>query len=140
MLRESSTTMSTIRQREEDADPSRSPKRTKIDAEDNVEQDVTMTDPESSTNPATDLSEVPPKEPDSLLPPSHVFLNAPPAVYTPDGSMQKIMETDVGISEYVGHDVPKIEGIIKQRSVCACLLCVLHSSTSQVHRFFGVRS
>ncbi|THG97146.1 hypothetical protein EW026_g4807 [Hermanssonia centrifuga] len=107
--------MSTIRQREEDADPSRSPKRTKLDAEDNVEQDVTMTDPESSTNPATDLSEVPPKEPDSLLPPSHVFLNAPPAVYTPDGSMQKIMETDVGISEYVGHDVPKIEGIIKQR-------------------------
>ncbi|KAH9853549.1 tRNA pseudouridine synthase D [Lenzites betulinus] len=29
--------------------------------------------------------------------------------------MQRIMETDVGISEYIGHDVPKIEGIIKQR-------------------------
>ena len=31
------------------------------------------------------------------------------------GSMQQIMETDVGISEYIGFDVPKIEGIIKQR-------------------------
>ncbi|RDX55545.1 tRNA pseudouridine synthase D [Lentinus brumalis] len=29
--------------------------------------------------------------------------------------MQQIMETDVGISEYIGFDVPKIEGIIKQR-------------------------
>ncbi|KAI0701819.1 pseudouridine synthase [Cytidiella melzeri] len=29
--------------------------------------------------------------------------------------MFRIMESDVGISEYVGHDVPKIEGIIKQR-------------------------
>ncbi|GBE79670.1 pseudouridine synthase [Sparassis latifolia] len=52
---------------------------------------------------------------ESLLPPSHAFLGAPAPVYTEDGSMQRIMETDVGISEYVGHDVPQIEGIIKQR-------------------------
>lgn len=53
--------------------------------------------------------------PDSLLPPSHTLLNAPPPLYTPDGSMQRIMETDVGISEYIGRDVPQIAGIIKQR-------------------------
>lgn len=54
-------------------------------------------------------------EKETLLPPSHALLSAPPPVYTEDGSMQKIMETDVGISEYVGHDVPMIKGIIKQR-------------------------
>ena len=51
------------------------------------------------------------------LPPSHSLLGVRPPEYSEDGSIQRIMETDVGISEYVGHDVPKIEGIIKQRYV-----------------------
>ena len=48
-----------------------------------------------------------------ILPPSHALLGTPPS-FGEDGSL-RIKETDVGISEYVGHDVPRIEGIIKQR-------------------------
>jgi tRNA pseudouridine13 synthase len=48
------------------------------------------------------------------LPPSHVLLGIPPA--TSDGFMFRIQERDVGISEYVGRNAPKIDGIIKQRS------------------------
>jgi tRNA pseudouridine13 synthase len=47
------------------------------------------------------------------LPPSHALLGVPPPIS--DGLVFRIMETDVGISEYVGRDVPKIHGIIKQR-------------------------
>lgn len=60
-------------------------------------------------------------EPETLLPPSHALLNTKTPVYGSDGSMQQIVETDVGISEYIGFDVPKIEGIIKQR--CAAVSC-----------------
>lgn len=94
---------------------SRSPKRLKTQEEETP--DVIMVD-------ARDLEEeddepVSPgtNTPESLLPPSHALLDAPPPVYTEDGSMQKIMEADVGISEYVGHDVAMINGIIKQRCV-----------------------
>ncbi|KAI0796737.1 pseudouridine synthase [Abortiporus biennis] len=58
-------------------------------------------------------TEVPP--PETVLPPSHALLNAPKPECSPDGTVLKILERDVGISEYVGYDVPKIEGIIKQR-------------------------
>ena len=94
-------------------------KRTKIDGQAD-DEDITMVDaPEVAVVSVSELEEqenVPTSgEPESLLPPSHALLNASPPVYGPDGAMQQIMETDVGISEYVGHDVPKIEGIIKQR-------------------------
>ena len=89
-----------------------SPKRTKLnDAEEpQNDADVAMTDA-----PAADASTPAEKVVESLLPPSHALLGAPSPVYTEDGSMQRIMETDVGISEYIGHDVPPIQGIIKQR-------------------------
>jgi tRNA pseudouridine13 synthase len=32
-----------------------------------------------------------------------------------NGAIIRLMETDVGISEYIAKDVPKITGIIKQR-------------------------
>ena len=89
------------------------------------------------------------KEPESLLPPSHALLNAPPPVYGPDGEMQQIMETDVGISEYIGFDVPKIEGIIKQRCVrsvrsgvhaCLCARCVGSRTSSCLRWTWTVRS
>ena len=63
---------------------------------------------------SVDVSE-PEKQAESMLPPSHALLGAPPPLYTTDGSMQRIMETDVGISQYIGSDVPQVSGIIKQR-------------------------
>ena len=67
----------------------------------------------AATHPSSEQA----KQDDVMLPPSHSLLGVRPPEYSEDGSIQRIMETDVGISEYVGHDVPKIEGIIKQRYV-----------------------
>lgn len=116
-----SSAQSTVRPREQDdlnAEQEPSSKRTKLEDEGPV--DVIMVDiaelEEKENNSAEPTQEnVDSKENESLLPPSHALLGAPPPVYTEDGSVQKIMETDVGISEYVGHDVPMINGIIKQR-------------------------
>lgn len=87
----------------------RSPKRRKVVEDVFNEHDVQMD--EATTAPvegqkATTTQQV-------VLPPSHSFLGTV-ASYAEDGSL-RIKETDVGISEYVGHDVPRIEGIIKQR-------------------------
>ena len=104
--------MSATRARDEDDQlDAPLPKRTKLDETEGVGEDVQMSDA------VQDLEAAPAgqKPVESLLPPSHALLGAPSPVYTPDGSMQRIMETDVGISEYVGHDVPQIQGIIKQR-------------------------
>ena len=57
-----------------------------------------------------------------ILPPSHVLLGTSAPSLAPDGSIYKILETDVGISEYIARDVPKISGIIKQRCFCWQLL------------------
>ena len=105
--------MSATRPRDDDDEYAGVPsqKRTRLDDSEQANEDVTMTD-------AAEVAEAAPaeeKKVESLLPPSHAFLGAPEPVYTPDGSMQRIMETDVGISEYVGHDIPRIQGIIKQR-------------------------
>ena len=108
--------MSAIRARDDakvDADHDRPQKRVKLDdgagSVDAADSAVAEVKAEDATPTA--------KEPESLLPPSHALLNAPAPVYTSDGTMQRIMETDVGISEYIGHDVLRIEGIIKQRYV-----------------------
>lgn len=106
--------MSTTRSREPDEeDASRSPKRTKLSAEPVIVdlQDVEMDEAPAPANETAATAE----GPENLLPPSHSLLGLPPPACTPDGSMVCVMESDVGISEYVGHDVPKIEGIIKQR-------------------------
>ena len=98
-------------------------KRAKLDGASN-DEDVLMTETCEvavvSVSELEEQAEPASQEPESLLPPSHTLLNAPPPVFGPDGSMQQIMETDVGISEYVGHDVPKIGGIIKQRCAYNC--------------------
>ncbi|KAJ3869447.1 pseudouridine synthase [Lentinula novae-zelandiae] len=49
-----------------------------------------------------------------ILPPSHSLLGVPPPTVI-EGRAINFLETDVGISEYVGRGVSKIEGIIKQR-------------------------
>jgi tRNA pseudouridine13 synthase len=51
-----------------------------------------------------------------LLPPSHSLLDVPLREESSDAFF-RLSESDVGISEYVGRDVPKIAGIIKQRHV-----------------------
>jgi tRNA pseudouridine13 synthase len=52
---------------------------------------------------------------ETILPPSHSLLGTPPPLQDENGAIIRLMETDVGISEYIAKDVPKISGIIKQR-------------------------
>lgn len=53
-------------------------------------------------------------QPESVLPPSHSLLGIPlPAA--PPGQPINFTEANVGISEYVAKDAPKVEAIIKQR-------------------------
>lgn len=117
--------MSTSRVRERDVtdehDPTPSAKRVKLDDTPDVNM---VTEPELvvSTHASSSLpsdGQKPPVKTESLLPPSHVLLGTAPPATSEDGAMLKIMETDVGISEYIAKDVPKIEGIIKQRCVLA---------------------
>ena len=49
-----------------------------------------------------------------VLPPSHKLLGLPEPT-AKEGEQVNFLETDVGISEYIGKGVGKIEGIIKQR-------------------------
>jgi len=56
-----------------------------------------------------------------ILPPSHALLGIP----LPDTFPLNFLEANVGISEYIGREEAKIEGIIKQRlatSFCDKLL------------------
>lgn len=82
---------------QDDGDVERYSKRTRIEG------------PEAST-------ESEPTETPHVLPPSHALLGIPLPV-AEEGAAMNFMETDVGISEYIGRGVSKIEGIIKQRSV-----------------------
>ncbi|EKM80137.1 hypothetical protein AGABI1DRAFT_120164 [Agaricus bisporus var. burnettii JB137-S8] len=58
--------------------------------------------------------DVPSPEPDHILPPSHALLGIPLPQVAPSGAI-KFLEANVGISEYVGRESAKIQGIIKQR-------------------------
>ncbi|KIY49313.1 tRNA pseudouridine synthase D [Fistulina hepatica ATCC 64428] len=49
-----------------------------------------------------------------ILPPSHVLLGIPLPT-AEEGQPMNFKEADVGISEYIGRGLPKLEGIIKQR-------------------------
>ena len=89
-----------------ESEEGRSPKRARID--------------ESSAEGIVEEKKQP--EDECILPPSHVLLGTSAPSLTPDGSIYKILETDVGISEYIARDVPKISGIIKQRYFCWQLL------------------
>lgn len=52
---------------------------------------------------------------EAILPPSHSLLGTAPPLQDENGAIIRIMESDVGISEYIAKDVPKMSGIIKQR-------------------------
>lgn len=62
--------------------------------------------PPDSANPTTN---------ETILPPSHSLLGTVPPLQDGTGAIIRLMETDVGISEYIAKGVPKISGIIKQR-------------------------
>ena len=57
-----------------------------------------------------------PPDGDSYIPPSHALLGIPLPEITEFGAIN-FLETNVGISEYVGRESAKIQGIIKQRYV-----------------------
>ncbi len=69
----------------------------------------------SETSPIvpSDSANVPAKE--SILPPSHSLLGTAPPLQDETGAIIRLMESDVGISEYIAKNVSKINGIIKQR-------------------------
>jgi tRNA pseudouridine13 synthase len=103
--------MSSTREREEDEIAEPAAKRTRLESEEDGFQ--SKTDPTDAKNEAINTA-----QPSlNVLPPSHALLSAPSHSGSTEGSDLRILETDVGISEYVGHDIPKIEGIIKQRFV-----------------------
>jgi tRNA pseudouridine13 synthase len=88
-----------IHEREQDdADIERYSKRAKLDDEAAREE-----------SPANSVEHV--------LPPSHALLGIPLPI-AKEGQPLNFLEADVGISEYVGRGEAKVEGIIKQRSVC----------------------
>lgn len=93
-----------IHEREQDdADIERYSKRSKLDVSD---QDSMMDvdDKAAITEPDTD----------HVLPPSHALLGIPLPV-AKEGAAMTFLESNVGISEYIGHGTSKVEGIIKQR-------------------------
>lgn len=93
-----------IHEREQDdADIERYSKRSKLDVSD---QDSSM----DVDNKAAII------EPDTehVLPPSHALLGIPLPV-AEEGAAMNFLESNVGISEYIGHGTSKVEGIIKQR-------------------------
>lgn len=139
---------SVVRERESEDDGGPSPKRTKVDEpsqEAPPEIDTVMdtdTAPTTSSEPAAKLPgpSIETVEDEAILPPSHALLRAPRHIGSHSGADLRIMETDVGISEYVGSDIPKIEGIIKQRCVQTIISSLHHPDivALQVHRLFGV--
>jgi tRNA pseudouridine13 synthase len=52
---------------------------------------------------------------ETILPPSHFLLGSAPPLQDENGAIIRLMESDVGISEYIAKDVQRIGGIIKQR-------------------------
>ncbi|KAI0304237.1 pseudouridine synthase [Russula brevipes] len=52
---------------------------------------------------------------ETILPPSHSLLGTVVPIQDESGAIIRLMESDVGISEYIAKGVPKIGGIIKQR-------------------------
>lgn len=75
-----------------------------------------------------------------LLPPSHTLLGVTPQGEADENGFIQMLETDVGISEYVGRDIPPIGAVIKQRPACLSIIFAQNSYLEfQVHGFFSLR-
>ncbi|KAG1755584.1 tRNA pseudouridine synthase D [Suillus lakei] len=106
---------SAVREREDDEELARSPKRTKVDeltddgpivADTSPLMSAALAEPDSKEGSLAAPAE-------SVLPPSHTLLGIAPT-FSSNG-LRQVLQTDVGISEYISRDVPPISGIIKQR-------------------------
>ncbi|KAG2116077.1 tRNA pseudouridine synthase D [Suillus discolor] len=106
---------SAIREREDDEELARSPKRAKVDELTDDGPIVADTSPlMSAAIAAADSKEsTSAVAAESVLPPSHALLGIAPT-FSSNG-LRQVLQTDVGISEYISRDVPPISGIIKQR-------------------------
>jgi tRNA pseudouridine13 synthase len=90
------------------------PPSKRLKVEDSTEESKSA--PDSSVTLSvgpSDSASVTTKE--SILPPSHSLLGTAPPLQDESGAIIRLMESDVGISEYIAKHVPKIGGIIKQR-------------------------
>jgi tRNA pseudouridine13 synthase len=92
------------------------PKRFKVDDDTTEELSVQGSTSDSPTTllvaPTASVAAIDKK---TILPPSHSLLGTAPPLQDEHGAIIRLMESDVGISEYIAKDVPKIGGIIKQR-------------------------
>lgn len=103
-----------------------------------IDDTAAETDVQAATPPPTTVA---PNEPGAnILPPSHSLLEIAPPLQDENGAIVRLMESDVGISEYVAKDAPKIGGIIKQR--CAAYIVFIKNLLTRlkVHRLLGLRS
>jgi len=100
------------RDREDDDELSRSPKRIKVDVP-SAEAEETV----GSETHCTDAN--------CILPPSHILLGNQLSSSS-SCTTRQLLESDVGITEYISRDIPPVLGIIKQR-YDACFPRVLHS-------------
>ena len=104
-------------------------KRLKVDdaaEESKLAPDLSATLPIVPSDSVSDA----PKE--TILPPSHSLLGTAPPSQDESGAIIRLMESDVGISEYIAKNVPRINGIIKQR----CALKLLPKEVSLTVRRF----
>jgi tRNA pseudouridine13 synthase len=92
-------------------------KRFKVgDTTDSEELDIQGSTSDSpATWPVAPTTSAPTIVKETILPPSHSLLGTSPPLQDESGAIIRLMESDVGISEYIAKDVPKIAGIIKQR-------------------------
>ena len=85
-----------------------------------IDDTAAETDVQISTPPPTTVA--PDELEANILPLSHSLLGIASPLRDENGAIIRLMESDVGISEYVAKDAPKIGGIIKQR-YAPCNVC-----------------
>jgi tRNA pseudouridine13 synthase len=88
-----------------------------------IKIDDTAAEPDVQTATPPPATVVPNELGANILPPSHSLLGIAPPLQDESGAIIRLMESDVGISEYVLKDAPKIGGIIKQR-YAANIVCI----------------
>ena len=86
----------------------------KLKVEDTIEEGNTQ-DPASALSVTLPPDSANTRTNETILPPSHSLLGTAPPLQDENGAIIRVMESDVGISEYIAKDVPKMSGIIKQR-------------------------
>ena len=102
------------RDREDDDEHSRPQKRVKVDAP--------STDAEETVGGETHCANS-----NCILPPSHVLLGDQLSSSS-SCTTRQLLESDVGITEYISRDIPPVWGIIKQRCGLSLFVCFTHGN------------